>query len=89
VKNTIKEFYENDAQKSNAYCQIVNENHTERIKAMIEEDHGGVLECGGGVKISERYIEPTVVSNPKLTSKMMTEEIFGPILPIISYNNIQ
>lgn len=62
--------------------------HTERLKQILDEDHGGKVEIGGKAVVSERYVEPTLVSNPRLDSRMMKEEIFGPILPIFSFKDI-
>lgn len=55
---------------------------------MLTENHGGKVVIGGKVNVSEKYVEPTIIDGPKIDSKVMTEEIFGPILPIITYNNI-
>lgn len=38
---------------------------------MVEEDHGGKIECGGKCDVEGRYFEPTIVSNPRPDSKMM------------------
>jgi len=57
---------------------------------MINSDnHGGTILYGGKVDVSQRYVEPTLVENPKLTSQMMQEEIFGPILPIYEFEKIE
>lgn len=56
---------------------------------MLDEDHQGKIEIGGKVRVEAKYIEPTVIYNPKLDSKLMTEEIFGPLLPIITFNKIE
>jgi aldehyde dehydrogenase (NAD+) len=59
-----------------------------RLKKLIEEvkaDEECEMVIGGVVNEKERYISPTVVVNPKTESGLMKEEIFGPILPVISY----
>ena len=59
---------------------MVNERHAARIKAMLDEDHGGQVLMGGSQHISGKFVPATVVLNPKLTSTLMTTEIFGPVL---------
>lgn len=48
------------------------------------ESHGGEVFIGGNHNLTKRWIEPTIILNPKLDSLLMNEEIFGPILPIIT-----
>lgn len=73
---------------------IINEAHVERIKGYLAEDHEGKVLCGIRNKedlkdVKKKWIPPTIIEDPKLDSKIMTEEIFGPILPIITYSNIE
>lgn len=57
---------------------------------MIEEKHGGKVVLGGkGYDANDRFFPPTIVVDPKLDSRIMKEEIFGPILPVITYRSIQ
>lgn len=55
---------------------------------MLQEEHGGKVIIGGNFEINDRFIAPTLVENPNLNSKMMSEEIFGPILPVIVFNEL-
>jgi len=52
------------------------------------EDHGGEVLHGNPNAHKDMKLSPTVVLNPKKDSTMMMEEIFGPIIPIITYKNI-
>ena len=56
------------------------------------KDHGGNVLTGAqseeDVKAETRFIPPTIIENPRLDSRLMTEEIFGPILPIVTMKNI-
>lgn len=61
--------------------------HCNRMKDLID-DKPGTLLCGGEVIPSERYCAPTVVGDVRLDSKLMSDEIFGPILPIIKIKNV-
>lgn len=72
---------------------IINEDHVERLKSYLSENHEGKVLCGikneGDLKdVKKKWIPPTIIEDPSHDSKIMTEEIFGPILPIISYSNI-
>ena len=52
-------------------------------------DHGGEVVVGNPNAHKDFYLKPTVILNPKKDSSCMSEEIFGPILPIITYKNLQ
>jgi aldehyde dehydrogenase (NAD+) len=84
VIHAIDEFYGREPSESADYGRILNATHIERLKALLS-DHGGTLQCGGRVDEDERYIAPTVITNVSSSARMMTEEIFGPILPVISF----
>ena len=71
------------------YGKIVNQFHVERLEKLLKDNHGGNVLYGGTIKKESRFISPTVIEEPKKDSKMMQEEIFGPILPIFYYSNIE
>ncbi len=84
LKNKITEFYGNDPINSPDYGKIINENNFNRLISLIEKDK--VLL--GGESIKEKLkIAPTLVESD-LDSPIMKEEIFGPILPIISIKEL-
>ncbi len=85
IKDAIKNSYGENAKVSKSYGRIVNKNHLKRINKMIE--NADVI-YGGKSDIESKYFEPTIISDQQLKSGAMKEEIFGPILPIISYNNM-
>ena len=68
--------------------KMINEFHTKRMEQMIITA-GGDLAFGGKVNVEERYCEPTVIMEPKKDSPVMTEEIFGPILPVYPYYKLR
>lgn len=72
-------------------CQIINQRHVSRLKSLLDESvaYGSQIASGGTVNEAERFIEPTIMTNVTLDSPVMREEIFGPILPIVTYNNRQ
>lgn len=57
--------------------------------ADLLSDHGGEVVVGGKVELKDKYIEPTIIFKPKLDSDLMKYEIFGPILPVIPYKNVE
>jgi aldehyde dehydrogenase (NAD+) len=81
----VKKSYGDDAQRSEHYPRIINQQHLKRVAAYIED--GDIL-FGGKVDESDNYIEPTLLENVSEDAKVMTDEIFGPILPIIEYDNL-
>jgi len=91
LKQILQEFYGSDPQKSADFSRVINLRHTQRLASLIEQakKDGEEIITGGKVDLEDRYISPTIVktTNPS-TSKLMQDEIFGPILPIISINNI-
>ena len=70
--------------------RLVNEQHFDRVKRMLDEKHGGKVVEGGLDRADRRtkYLPPTLVVDPSSNSLMMSEEIFGPILPIIAVPNM-
>lgn len=69
-----------DAAQSPDYGRIVNDRHFERLSAYLRD---GRIVCGGTTDAVSRYIEPTVLADVDPESAVMTDEIFGPILPIV------
>ncbi|CAD8095364.1 unnamed protein product [Paramecium primaurelia] len=87
MKTELKNFFGENPQKSNDYSKIVTEFHTQRLKELLK-DHNGQVIIGGQVNVDQRYVEPTIILQPQVQSKLMTEEIFGPILPVLTFDNI-
>ncbi len=85
LKEKIELFYTSDASSSNDFGHIVNEKHFERLTAYLE---GQNVVYGGDSKADSRYIAPTLIMAPDEKSLIMQEEIFGPILAIISVDSI-
>lgn len=90
LSHHIRVYYGDDAQKSESYARIVNNRHFQRINGYIDEarQNGANFVYGGKTDGSEDYIEPTVVTDVALDSKLMTDEIFGPVLPVLSYKTL-
>ena len=84
LKSNITEFYGKEVEKSPNFARITTVKQYQGLKAMLE---GQNLICGGGSDDGDRFLEPTLVDEPSMDSALMGEEIFGPILPILSYEN--
>ncbi|HET9053246.1 MAG TPA: aldehyde dehydrogenase family protein, partial [Cyclobacteriaceae bacterium] len=69
---------------------IVNEKHFARLAGLLREaeSKGANVETGGEIDFSERFIHPVVLSNVSRKSRIMEEEIFGPILPVLTYQTL-
>lgn len=90
-KAATTEFYgESGSTRGNQDMgKIINRFHTERLAALLADKHGGEVAMGGKVHLADDFIEPTVVLNPSHESKMMQDEIFGPILPVYKFREIE
>ncbi|OCH93073.1 NAD-aldehyde dehydrogenase [Obba rivulosa] len=87
-KETLDKFYPNtDPVRSDSYARIVSPQHTQRIKRLIDETRGEVV-VGGQADVEQRYIAPTIVKNVPEDDSLMSEEIFGPVLPIVPVGDI-
>ncbi len=84
LKKSITSFYGKTIENSSDYARTVSKKHYSGLKEMLE---GEEILFGGNTNDHDNYLSPTLVNEPKLGSKLMKGEIFGPILPIISYGN--
>ena len=90
IKKNLNEFYTEDASQESSYSRIVNNRHYNRIKSYVDDavSKGAKVEIGGKFDGEQDYISPTVMTNVAKDSTLMTEEIFGPILPVYGFSNI-
>lgn len=90
VKKNIEKFYTEDASQEKSYARIVNNRHFRRIKGYIEDavSKGAKVETGAKFDDNSDYIAPTVMTNVSEDSTLMTEEIFGPVMPVYGYTDI-
>ena len=84
VKKELIQAYGENVQNSGDFARIINEKHFERLSGLL---NGQKILVGGQLEKSTNYIAPTLLDEPPLESEVMQEEIFGPILPIISFEN--
>ncbi|KAK2912250.1 hypothetical protein Q8A73_006363 [Channa argus] len=85
IKKSIKEFYTDNPKSFEDYGRIVNQRHFKRVMALME---GSTVAVGGDSDESQCYIGPTVLKDVTGESKVMKEEIFGPLLPIITVSSV-
>lgn len=88
LKSTITRFFGEDPKQSKDYARIINDMHTKRVASMLE-GHKGQVVIGGQVDFKERYIAPTVILNPDKNSSVGSQEVFGPILVVFTFNNFE
>lgn len=86
LKGEIRAFYTIDASTSKDYARIISVPHYKRLVKLLSNQE---IIYGGNHLDTEKYIEPTIILLSNLDSDLMQEEIFGPILPIISYKKNQ
>ena len=91
LNESIKKMYGDDVITSDSYCRIVNEKHFDRIKCYMEDaiKKDVAILSGGNVDASQDFIEPTIVDNVSDETDLMTEEIFGPVLPIRVFDELE
>lgn len=87
MKSTIHRFYGKDAQQSPDYGRIIADRHFERLADILERDQAYIVE-GGAMDAADKYIEPTILALTDWNSASMEDELFGPILPVIPYDNL-
>ena len=85
---SVIEFYGEDIINSKDFGRIINERHMKRLSNILEHDKDKIA-FGGEVNFEQRYISPTILRDVDLSDKVMSEELFGPILPVIKYENME
>lgn len=80
----LKKFYGEDALNNKDYVRIINRKHYDRLLSLIE----GETIVIGGKGNEDLQIQPTILDNITTESRIMEEEIFGPILPILTYEHL-
>ncbi|XP_044105287.1 aldehyde dehydrogenase family 3 member A2 isoform X1 [Neovison vison] len=80
IKETVKEFYGENIKESPDYERIINLRHFKRILNLLE---GQKIAFGGETDEATRYVAPTILTDVDPEARVMQEEIFGPILPIV------
>ncbi|PWH85442.1 aldehyde dehydrogenase [Brumimicrobium oceani] len=71
--------------KNDNYVQIIDDKNYQRLKGMISEEK---IYYSGDFDVTSRYFPPTIMSDVDFSDKIMEEEIFGPILPVLTFDNL-
>ena len=92
-RRVIEERYGNtaDAQRNSAdLTRVINQRHTQRIAGLLDDarQKGARVLTGGEVDVGNCFIAPTLIDQVAPEASIMSEEIFGPVLPILSYRNL-
>ncbi|MFV0516975.1 MAG: aldehyde dehydrogenase [Aminipila sp.] len=87
IKTSIFKYYGDDIEKNNSFGRIINERHFNRVVNLLESERENIV-FGGHSSRDNKYIEPTILKIQDVESPIMEEEIFGPVLPIIVYDEL-
>ncbi|KAI6127519.1 NAD-dependent aldehyde dehydrogenase [Pisolithus croceorrhizus] len=87
LKATHDEFYPTGPSTAGVFGRIVNYAHFRRLKGLLDRSAGEIA-FGGETNENDKYISPTIVKNVKGDDSLMSEELFGPILPIVPVKNV-
>lgn len=84
IQKAIKQFYTDDPKSSEDYGRMINRSRFDAVTKYLGE---GTVVLGGNTDAEELYIEPTVLTDVDADSNVMQQEIFGPVLPVISFQH--
>lgn len=94
ITEVYAEMFPAPLKSSSDYSRIINTVHTSRLVSFIEESDKeelakrGEILIGGEFDVEDKYIEPTIFRNTNLDAKIMQDEIFGPLLPVVEVDNV-
>jgi len=80
----VRQFFSEEPSASYNYGKIINQKQFHRLVGYLQQ---GTRVYGGRYDEADLYIEPTIITDPPLVSTIMEEEIFGPVLPLLSFNS--
>ncbi|MGI6751946.1 MAG: aldehyde dehydrogenase [Anaerovoracaceae bacterium] len=86
ILHNIHEFYGEKPHMNEELPRIITKKHFERLLALISSESDV---CGGSFNVETMQIEPTLLTSATWESAAMGEEIFGPVLPVLTYNNLE
>ena len=86
LKKQIVEIYGNNVVDNDEYGRIISDKHMNYLVSLLEKEN---IIYGGKFNFDDKFFEPTLVEINNLESKVMEDEIFGPILPIIEYDDFK
>jgi len=89
-KKWVNEFFTENPKNSDSYGRIVTQKHFERLEGYLQnaKKHSAKIEVGGKIDSETKYIDPTIISDLQPEADLLKEEIFGPILPLVTYESL-
>jgi aldehyde dehydrogenase (NAD+) len=86
LRRSIREFYGENPSRSADYSRIINSKHHERLVQYLQS---GEVVCGGEHEVGDLYLAPTVLTHVPGHDPVLQEEIFGPILPVVTFDALE
>jgi aldehyde dehydrogenase (NAD+) len=86
LQKYIQQFFSDDPSSNYNYGKIINEKQFNRLRAYLTE---GKIVYGGKLETKSLHIAPTIIEDVPIETTVMQQEIFGPILPVISFNSFE
>ncbi|OME81448.1 aldehyde dehydrogenase [Paenibacillus sp. FSL A5-0031] len=87
MKEVIQSFYGSSIQSNKDYGRIINQRQFDRLASILEQDKSSIV-YGGGTDREDLFIEPTILDGVSWDSAAMSEELFGPLLPVMEYQDM-
>ncbi len=84
--DAVEKFFGKDPKQSPDFPRIISKPNMERLSALVE---GADIYYGGAKDMEEKYFQPTLLNNVSFDDPVMQQEIFGPILPVITYDDLE
>ena len=86
ISKEINSFYAGDPKSSDHFSRVINQNNVNRLIGLMKQ---GVIVTGGETDPESCYVAPTVIKDIKPGDPIMKEEIFGPVLPVIEFDELE
>ncbi|KAF8524447.1 NAD-aldehyde dehydrogenase [Gautieria morchelliformis] len=87
-QDVYNSFYPAGPRKSDSFGRIISEGHLNRLKRYLDETKGEIV-FGGEAEHEDKYLAPTLVKNVSLDDSLMQDEIFGPVLPLVTVKDVK
>lgn len=88
LSQSITDFYGADPRNSPDFGRIINDRHLHRLAALLAQRGQARIVAGGQIVEAERYVAPTVLDGVGWDDPIMADEIFGPILPVLTFDDL-
>ena len=90
-RQAVKRMYNAEGQgieSSDSYARMVNNRHFQRVRSLLNDavQQGATVTMGGAMNTDQNFIEPTVLEDVTDDMRIMQEEIFGPVLPVVTFS---